>query len=70
MLEVVSVPVSTGKGTVDCWMDIQRGEYPNVSLHKNNNSIIIFVSTLTHFLCNYRLPLSKKLSELVKPSRF
>lgn len=30
MLEVVSVPVSTGQGTVDCWMDIQRGQYPNV----------------------------------------
>jgi hypothetical protein len=29
MLEVVTVPVSTG--TVDCWMDIQRGEFPNVS---------------------------------------
>lgn len=31
MLEVVTVPVSTG--TVDCWMDIQRGEFPNVSAH-------------------------------------
>ena len=29
MLEVVSVPVS--KGQVDCWMDIRRGAYPNVS---------------------------------------
>ena len=28
MLEVVSVP--TAKGGVDCWMDIQRGEFPNV----------------------------------------
>lgn len=30
-LEVVSVPVSTGRATIDCWMDIQRGTYPNVS---------------------------------------
>lgn len=28
MLEVVNVP--TAKGAVDCWMDIQRGEYPKV----------------------------------------
>lgn len=29
MLEVVSVPSSFG--SVDCWMDIQRGTYPSVS---------------------------------------
>nr|QKV49921.1 mucin-2-like protein [Locusta migratoria] len=29
MLEVVSVPVTTG--TVDCWMDIRRGYFPNTS---------------------------------------
>lgn len=29
MLEVVSVP--TAKGGVDCWMDIQRGEYPKIT---------------------------------------
>lgn len=28
MLEVVNVP--TQRGTVDCWMDIQVGNYPNV----------------------------------------
>jgi hypothetical protein len=32
MLEVVTVPVSTG--TVDCWMDIQRGHFPNVSTQR------------------------------------
>ncbi len=30
MLEVVSVPVSSG--SVDCWMDIRRGSFPNVSV--------------------------------------
>lgn len=30
MLEVVSVP-SGNEGTLQCWMDIQRGQYPNVS---------------------------------------
>lgn len=30
MLEVVSVP-SGNQGTLQCWMDIQRGQYPNVS---------------------------------------
>nr|CAD7569525.1 unnamed protein product [Timema californicum] len=29
MLEVVSVPVPNG--LIDCWMDIQRGKYPNTS---------------------------------------
>lgn len=28
-LEVVSVP--TARGGIDCWMDIQRGQFPNVS---------------------------------------
>lgn len=31
MLEVVSVPVSSG--SVDCWMDIRRGSFPNVSVN-------------------------------------
>ncbi|XP_026680815.1 uncharacterized protein LOC103511193 [Diaphorina citri] len=30
MLEVVSVP-SGNSGTIDCWMDIQRGTYPQIS---------------------------------------
>lgn len=29
MLEVVNVP--TSNGGVDCWMDIQRGEYPQIT---------------------------------------
>lgn len=29
MLEVISVP--TARGGVDCWMDIQRGEFPKVT---------------------------------------
>lgn len=29
MLEVINVP--TAKGAVDCWMDIQKGQFPNVS---------------------------------------
>lgn len=29
-LDVVSIPVGTE--TVECWMDIQRGRYPNVSI--------------------------------------
>lgn len=28
MLEVINVP--TAKGAVDCWMDIQKGQFPNV----------------------------------------
>lgn len=32
MLDVVSIPVSDG--TIECWMDIQRGKYPNVSFTK------------------------------------
>ena len=28
-LDVVSIPVGTE--TVECWMDIQRGRYPNVN---------------------------------------
>lgn len=32
MLEVVSVP-SGDQGTLQCWMDIQRGQYPNVSIN-------------------------------------
>ena len=30
MLEVQEVPGFAGDSTVDCWMAIQRGEYPNV----------------------------------------
>lgn len=33
MLDVVSIPV--GDGTIECWMDIQRGKYPNVSFRKS-----------------------------------
>lgn len=33
MLEVVSVPAGS-TGTIDCWMDIQRGTYPQVKLKK------------------------------------
>jgi len=29
MLEVVSVPTASGS-SVDCWMDIRKGQYPNV----------------------------------------
>lgn len=32
MLDVVSV--SAEPGTIDCWMDIQKGQYPRVSSHK------------------------------------
>lgn len=28
MLDVVSIPV--GDDTIECWMDIQRGKYPEV----------------------------------------
>lgn len=31
MLEVVNVP--TAQGMVECWMDIQKGVYPNVVYH-------------------------------------
>lgn len=34
MLDVVSIPV--GDGTIECWMDIQRGKYPNVSFRKSS----------------------------------
>lgn len=30
MLDVVSIPV--GDETIECWMDIQRGQYPEVSI--------------------------------------
>lgn len=29
MLDIVSIPV--GDETIECWMDIQRGRYPEVS---------------------------------------
>jgi hypothetical protein len=38
MLEVVTVPVSTG--TVDCWMDIQRGEFPDVSTRRQHTPLL------------------------------
>jgi hypothetical protein len=37
MLEVVTVPVSTG--TVDCWMDIRRGQFPNVSTRRHQTPL-------------------------------
>ncbi|KAG8224841.1 hypothetical protein J437_LFUL002288 [Ladona fulva] len=41
MLEVVNVPVSTGN--VNCWMDIRRGEYPNVIKIGETLTILVYL---------------------------
>ncbi|CAB3376481.1 Hypothetical predicted protein [Cloeon dipterum] len=38
MLEVVSVPTAGGK-SVDCWMDIRKGQYPNTAELEDNIKI-------------------------------
>lgn len=42
MLDVVSVPVSGQQGSVECWMDIQRGQYPNVRYFPSFCRLLIF----------------------------
>lgn len=52
MLEVVSVPAGS-TGTIDCWMDIQRGTYPQVKFKKLDRSdqyhILVRSTSRTHF---------------------
>jgi hypothetical protein len=33
MLEVVTVPTASGT-SIDCWMDIRKGQYPNVRVQQ------------------------------------
>ena len=51
MLEVVSVPVKTGRANIDCWMDIQRGVYPNVNIkfYTHNKSILKNIKQINFF---------------------
>lgn len=37
MLEAVSVPVDSSGTSVECWMDIRRGTYPQVICKGNKN---------------------------------
>jgi hypothetical protein len=38
MLEVVTVPTASGT-SIDCWMDIRKGQYPNVRVPQAGEKI-------------------------------
>lgn len=50
MLEVVTVPTASGT-SIDCWMDIRKGQYPNVRVQQEIIYIAqLFFHHLSHLL--------------------